>query len=182
MTSSTPHRLDLVIDYVNTLDREAGIDSLATPSGAIEWLCGNGLLKDHEAQLSPGDLQQAVSLREALRVLMLEHNGGPHDPRAIEELEQTARRGDLRVHFGDDATVRLKPGNGGLAGALASLLVPVAEASGDGTWRRVKACRADDCRWAFYDRSRNHSGTWCDMAICGNRTKVRAYRQRAPGR
>jgi predicted RNA-binding Zn ribbon-like protein len=51
----------------------------------------------------------------------------------------------------------------------------------DGTWARVKACRAEDCRWAFYDFSRNRSGTWCDMAVCGNRAKVRAYRARTAG-
>jgi predicted RNA-binding Zn ribbon-like protein len=52
----------------------------------------------------------------------------------------------------------------------------VAAAAADGTWERAKACRADDCRWAFYDQSRNRSARWCDMAVCGNRTKVRAYR------
>ena len=46
----------------------------------------------------------------------------------------------------------------------------------DGTWRRLKACREDTCQWAFYDRSKNRSGTWCSMAVCGNRAKARAYR------
>jgi predicted RNA-binding Zn ribbon-like protein len=73
------------------------------------------------------------------------------------------------------------PGADGVPGALARLLVPVAHALEDSSWRRVKACRAPDCMWAFYDRSRNRSGVWCEMAVCGNRTKVRAYRQRAPG-
>ena len=68
-----------------------------------------------------------------------------------------------------------------LLGFLATLLVPVAEASRDGSWQRVKACRAGDCLWAFYDRSRNRSGVWCNMAVCGNRAKVRTYRQRSPG-
>jgi predicted RNA-binding Zn ribbon-like protein len=58
--------------------------------------------------------------------------------------------------------------------------VPVAEAVRDDSWQRAKACRAADCHWAFYDRSRNRSGVWCEMAVCGNRTKVRAYRDRAP--
>ena len=93
MTSTIPHRLDLVIDYVNTLDHEAGTDALATSNGAIEWLCGNGLLKTPRHTSSPDDLQRAVDLREALRALMLEHNGGPHDPRAIRALEQAARGG-----------------------------------------------------------------------------------------
>jgi len=67
-----------------------------------------------------------------------------------------------------------------LAGAMALLLVPVANSIGDGSRQRVKACRAPDCHWAFYDRSRNHSGVWCKMAVCGNRTKVRTYRARPP--
>ena len=61
---------------------------------------------------------------------------------------------------------------------MPAVVVPVAEAVRDRSWQRVKACRADDCRWAFYDRSRNRSGVWCDMAVCGNRAKVRAYRRR----
>jgi predicted RNA-binding Zn ribbon-like protein len=48
----------------------------------------------------------------------------------------------------------------------------------DGTWSRMKACRNDTCHWAFYDASRNRSGKWCSMAICGNRAKVANYRER----
>jgi predicted RNA-binding Zn ribbon-like protein len=43
---------------------------------------------------------------------------------------------------------------------------------------RLKVCPADDCQAAFYDKSRNHSAIWCDMAVCGNRAKVREYRER----
>jgi predicted RNA-binding Zn ribbon-like protein len=49
----------------------------------------------------------------------------------------------------------------------------------DGTWPRLKACRRDVCGWLFYDRSRNHSAVWCRMAVCGNRTKTKAYRSRS---
>ena len=87
-----------------------------------------------------------------------------------------AERGRLSVRFAADGSVELAPRAGGFAGALAALLVPVARAAADGSWQRVKACAADDCQWAFYDRSRNRAGRWCDMAVCGNRTKVRAYR------
>ncbi len=182
MTAIVPHALDLVIDYVNTLDLETGVDALTTPGGLAGWLTDRGLLDANAPSPSPGDREAAVRLREALRALMLEHNGGPHDEGAGQELERAARRGELSVRFAADGTVRLEPGNEALAGGLAALLVPVAQAAGDGSWRRVKACRASDCRWAFYDRSRNRSGTWCDMAVCGNRTKVRTYRQRPPQR
>ena len=69
-----------------------------------------------------------------------------------------------------------------MAGVLAQLLIPVAQALGEGSWQRVKACRAPNCHWAFYDRSRNHSGVWCEMAVCGNRTKVRTYPRAGPAR
>ena len=43
----------------------------------------------------------------------------------------------------------------------------------DGHWQRMKACRNPQCRWVFYDHSRNRTGTWCSMRVCGNRHKVR---------
>jgi predicted RNA-binding Zn ribbon-like protein len=48
----------------------------------------------------------------------------------------------------------------------------------DDTWNRLKACRLDNCQWAFYDTSKNRSRTWCSMKVCGNRAKARAYRER----
>jgi len=49
----------------------------------------------------------------------------------------------------------------------------------DGTWARLKVCAEDACMWAFYDRSKNRSGNWCSMAVCGNRMKARRHYQRA---
>jgi predicted RNA-binding Zn ribbon-like protein len=66
----------------------------------------------------------------------------------------------------------------GVEGALGSVVGAVATTAADGHWSRLKACPADDCRWAFYDVSRNRSRTWCSMDSCGNRTKTRAYRAR----
>jgi predicted RNA-binding Zn ribbon-like protein len=41
---------------------------------------------------------------------------------------------------------------------------------------RLKIC--PNCEWLFLDRSRNRSRTWCDMAVCGNRTKARRHYRR----
>ncbi|MGZ5324519.1 MAG: CGNR zinc finger domain-containing protein, partial [Solirubrobacterales bacterium] len=49
------------------------------------------------------------------------------------------------------------------------------------TWERLKLCENPDCLWAFYDNSRNRSGSWCRMGLCGNRIKNRAYRERQRG-
>jgi predicted RNA-binding Zn ribbon-like protein len=71
-------------------------------------------------------------------------------------------------------------GASGIEPAIGRLLGIVYESVTQGTWQRMKVCRNDACRWAFYDSSRNHSGTWCTMAICGNRMKGRAFRRRQP--
>jgi predicted RNA-binding Zn ribbon-like protein len=169
-----------VIDFVNTLDIDAGTDALATPNGVAAWFAEERLSTGTATRVSAADRISALRLREALRDLMLANNGDSAGERSGRELEHAARRGDLGVHFAPGGAISLEPGAGGFPGALAQLLVPVAHALSDGTWHRVKACRASDCHWAFYDRSRNRSGVWCEMAVCGNRTKVRAYRERTP--
>jgi predicted RNA-binding Zn ribbon-like protein len=60
-------------------------------------------------------------------------------------------------------------------GAIAAAAVPLTV---DGRWDRLKICPADDCRWAFYDRSKNRFRHWCSMAECGVRAKSRAFRAR----
>jgi predicted RNA-binding Zn ribbon-like protein len=61
---------------------------------------------------------------------------------------------------------------------LEEILGAVARLGVLGELGRVKICPADDCRWAFYDTSRNGSRQWCSMALCGNRAKARAHRAR----
>ena len=73
------------------------------------------------------------------------------------------------------------PAGTGVDVALARIGSIVREAMLAGTWERLKVCPADDCQWAFYDRSRNRSRTWCQMEDCGNRAKVRAFRERRSG-
>ena len=75
-------------------------------------------------------------------------------------------------------TASLVPQAPGMDGALGGIVAIAYAAMADGSWRRLKACRRDVCQWAFYDHSRNRSGAWCAMAICGNRTKTRGYRRR----
>jgi predicted RNA-binding Zn ribbon-like protein len=39
----------------------------------------------------------------------------------------------------------------------------------------VRECSEKSCRWLFLDRSRNHSRRWCDMQLCGNRSKAKRF-------
>jgi predicted RNA-binding Zn ribbon-like protein len=43
---------------------------------------------------------------------------------------------------------------------------------------RLKVCDNGDCRFMFYDRTRNHSRRWCSGGYCGNLLRVREYRRR----
>ena len=78
-------------------------------------------------------------------------------------------------------TPTLAVAGSGTSAVIGPLVAIAYEAMAAGTWSRLKACPADDCHWAFYDHSKNHSGTWCAMGVCGNRAKVRAYRERRKG-
>ena len=78
----------------------------------------------------------------------------------------------------DGRSARLEPVRAGVDGAIGRLLAIFERSQCDGTRERMKGCPDLECGWAFYDWSKNRSATWCDMAVCGNRAKARAYRER----
>ena len=51
----------------------------------------------------------------------------------------------------------------------ASLSARLHAAMTDGTWSALKACRYDTCEWALLRPLAEPLGTWCSMAMCGNR-------------
>ena len=175
-TSRAPGELELVRVFVNTLEIDEGVDELSSPAALTEWLRARGLLRGKAA--TRADLVNARRLREALRVLLLANNGVSVRKEAAVTLNRAARRAGLGVRFEPGGTARVEPDARGVDGALGRLLAIVSAAMADGSWERLKACRADDCRWAFYDRARNRSRHWCSMAVCGNRTKARTFRRR----
>ena len=178
MSNPAPGRLETVRSFVNTLNVEHGTDALSDGAAAAAWLAEQGLLGGAPARASAADVRHAVALREALRSHLDAHHGEPVDPAAAKVLDAAARRARLTVRFTGLDETDLEPEATGVDGALGRLLAIVAVAIEDGTWRRLKVCPADDCRWAFYDESRNRSATWCDMKVCGNRAKVRGFRER----
>ncbi len=177
MSKPAPGELELVRSFVNTLDVDDGTEELDSPAALRDWLAGHELIPD-SAPVDAAAVRRAVELREALRALLL-HNGGLElEPEAPAVLDAAARRAGLNVRFGEHAHPRLEPSEAGVDGALGRLLAIVARAMDDGTWPRLKVCLADTCQWAFYDTSRNRSAVWCDMRVCGNRQKVRSFRER----
>jgi predicted RNA-binding Zn ribbon-like protein len=172
--------------FVNTLDVEQGTDELETPEAVDAWLRGAGLAESSAAtDAGPADLALAVALREAIRAVLRTHvthravrSAGPVAPAGPARLAEIAAGLQARITADETGTVRLLPGDSGSRAGLARLLLIAAEAGTRGTWERLKVCSADDCQWAFYDRSPTRSGCWCSMQVCGSRAKSRAYRSR----
>jgi len=180
MTDGTqaPGELEQISAFVNTVDLEAGRDELAQPEALAAWLADRGLAPA-EVSVRNADLRRAIELREALRAVLLAHNDGQDVPAgAALTLEAAAQRARIRLRFLTDGQTQLEPAAGGVDAALGRLLAIVHGAIADGSWGRLKACREHSCAWAFYDHTRNHSRAWCDMQVCGNRAKARAYRRR----
>jgi predicted RNA-binding Zn ribbon-like protein len=169
--------LELVEAFVNTAELEEGRDDLREPSGLAHWLAEHGLAPAR-VRASERQAADARAVREALRELLRANNGIEVDrARASAVLDDAARRAGLEVRF-DAGSISLVPRERGAAGGIALVLAAAGSAMADGSWQKLKACRADDCRWAFVDHARNRSRQWCSMSVCGNRAKARNFRAR----
>ena len=146
--------------FVNTVDHEHGREWIGTPVELAEFLGCD------EAEV---DVERAHELREALRMLLRANNGATLASDALGAVNRAAA--GLRLELDDGGRV--------VVSAVDPLAHVVAVAFGamlEGTWPRLKACR--NCKWAFYDYSKNRAASWCSMRLCGNRLKTRAYRSR----
>jgi predicted RNA-binding Zn ribbon-like protein len=170
-------QLDVVRDYVNTLDFETGIDTISTPDELATWFSEQGLVDD---LVEPSDEEHAdaVAVREAIRELLLANNGVAADAAdASQTLEDAGRKAQLGIRFENGRPV-LAPEGDGARGAIGRIVALVAELAPTDEWKRLKGCRDENCRVAFYDKSRNRSRAWCSMEVCGNREKARSFRAR----
>ena len=161
MAEGEPAEVELVLRFLNSMDVEDGSDELRDLPAYAAWLRAGDLPGEPTAR----DLVAARTLRAALRSAVgdpAEHPGEVTVP----------------VRIGLDADGRPALLAADPLGAVAAAAVAL---TGDGRWERVKICPADDCRWAFYDRSRNRSRHWCAMSACGTRAKSRAFRERRRG-
>lgn len=174
--AKAPGTLELVRAFINTLDVETGRDQLDSPEALRRWLQQHDLLPPCDVVFDSAALARHLDLRETLRALALANGRGEADRAAMAHLNELATDTPLRLTFGE--SVGMVPACDLQAAGGAAILGAVHRAMLDGTWSRLKACASETCVWAFYDNSRNRSGTWCDMAVCGNRTKVRTYRKR----
>ena len=170
--------IGLVQAFVNTTDLQDGPDELEDPNTLQSWLVAKGLLGSSQSA-GASDLKHAIALREAIRNVIGANSGSRVYPVDLATLNGAAIASGLRMRFGADGKARLEPESPGVVGAMGRIVATLYSAMEDPDWTRLKLCSSQSCRWAFYDRSKNHSSRWCTMASCGNREKARRFRGHA---
>lgn len=174
-----PGRLGIVQAFLNSTDLEDDIETFETTSGVHEWIVTHDLVAT-DLRITEHDRERAILLREGLRDVLAAHSGDPVPDDARDRVDDALEGASLAVGFKGDVP-DLRSTGSGIDGVFGQLAAIIHTASIDGTWQRLKTCRNDACRWAFYDSSKNHSGTWCSMAVCGSKHKARTYRRRRSG-
>ena len=189
----------LGLDFLNSIATpvDTPVDWLDSGDGLLRWLAQAKLvpadaLDELKARAMPGELDkvadQARALREWFRGFVREHMGRPLTPRALHELAPLNRLLER-----DEAFSQISRHRNGDAGHLElrmmrrwrspeSLLLPIGEALAkfvcEEDFANVKACEGHSCTLFFADHTRRRARRWCSMAICGNRAKQAAHRDR----
>jgi predicted RNA-binding Zn ribbon-like protein len=173
-----PGDLELLQRFVNLHEHDELGRTIDPPLEMIRtFLVARGLLMQHE-RFSAADRETYLRLRDAIRRLV---EADPEDPISAEDAEAIDRIGvaaGLHPHFHAAGSPTLEPRAGGVAAAFGTIVAIAFVASFEGTFGHLKSCADENCRALFYDKSKNHSGRWCSMSTCGNRAKVRAWRER----
>jgi predicted RNA-binding Zn ribbon-like protein len=189
----------LGLDFLNSVATpvDTEVDWIDDGDGLLAWLAQAQLaptetLETLRAQAMPGELDsvaaQARSLREWFREFVRQHKGRPLTSKALDELAPLNRLLERDEGFG-----RIVSDDHGDVSGLAfqttrrwrspeALLLPIGEALAkfvcEEDFSHVKACEGPACTLLFADHTRGRARRWCSMAICGNRAKQAAHRNR----
>lgn len=186
------------LDFLNSIATPADqpVDWLDSGAGWLDWLRQAGLVEEAALarlgeQAMPGELDkvaaQARSLREWFRSIVLNNQGRPSSADLLGELEPLNR---LLARDEKFTQIIRQPGE---PSALQwrverhwrspdSLLLPVGEVLAafvcNEGFSDVKQCEGNQCTLMFVDHTRGRKRRWCSMAVCGNRAKAAAHRER----
>ncbi|QHA02465.1 hypothetical protein GQF42_03415 [Streptomyces broussonetiae] len=84
----------------------------------------------------------------------------------------------MALRLDEHGTIQAEPRGTGWRQVASLTLIEAYRAQCTDSLRRLKTCRNTRCATAFYDRSRNNSGVWHDVRVCGNAANLRNYRAR----
>jgi hypothetical protein len=101
--------------------------------------------------------------------------------RAWVEGERFAVDVPIAIVSADDGSLRTQPTGSGIGWVASAVWGGILVAQQADQLKRLKICRNELCGSAFYDRSKNNSGVWHDVHVCGNAANLRASRARRRG-
>jgi predicted RNA-binding Zn ribbon-like protein len=185
----------LCLDFANTVDSRPTVEPeelLGDYADLVEWGRQSGALDERAARRlerraganrgrADTVLRRARALREALFEIFSARANGSRLPAAALRILNSNLPSALSV-------MRLGEAEGNVVWEwekkypLDRVVWPVVRSAAElltsPRLDRVRVCAAAECAWLFLDESRNGSRRWCDMAVCGNRNKVRRFRGR----
>jgi predicted RNA-binding Zn ribbon-like protein len=189
----------LGLDFLNSIATpvDTPVDWLDSGDGLLRWLAQAKLvpanaLDELKARALPGEMDkvadQARALREWFRGFVRKHMGRPLTPKALQELGTLNRLLERDEAFSQISRHHQREAGGFELQMMRrwrspeSLLLPIGEALAkfvcDEDFADVKACEGHSCTLMFADHTRRRARRWCSMAICGNRAKQAAHRDR----
>ena len=166
--------IDTLIAFMNSHHDDDVEDGFASPRLAKQQLIALGLAK-RSLKVTADDALLLQRVRDALNGLL----PGSYVAAPV-TFDEAAAGLTLELRFNDrERRTALAGATPNVPGIAARMLALAHDAITDGSWDRLKTCgNKDDCRWVFFDRSKNHSRVWCDMTTCGAEAKSRAFRAR----
>ena len=186
------------LDFLNSIATpvDEPVDWIDDGNGWLDWLKQSGWVEDEilqrlQAQAMPGELEtvaaQARSLREWFRGFVLKYKGKPLEASALTELEALNRLLErdekyTQITLQDGDTPKLARELKRRWRSPDSLLLPLGEVLAqfvsEEDFTNVKCCEGPSCTLMFVDHTRGRKRRWCSMAVCGNRAKAAAHRER----
>jgi predicted RNA-binding Zn ribbon-like protein len=173
-----PGELELLQRFLNLHDHDQQGTTLDPPLEMLRtFLVDRGLITP-EQRVTERDRETYLELARSLRALILTNAGRSLSRADADVIDRAGLTAGLHPHFHADHAPTLEPKGEGVANAFGQIVAIAFVAWFDGSFEHLKLCASETCRAVFYDRSKNHSGRWCSMESCGNRAKVRAWRER----
>jgi predicted RNA-binding Zn ribbon-like protein len=178
---------EVAVVFANSSDAElSGYESF------IDWCVTQRILTDEVATAlgrlaasrpieSAALMTQIRDLRHAIRTLF--SNGVVNSDTLLTVTKARRRCGAHEVVelVGSVVTTRCDAPADDLGLPLCAIWRSAAGVIDSDSQARVRRCADETCGRLFIDESRNRSRRWCDMASCGNRAKIRRFRQRKRG-
>ncbi|GLQ55447.1 CGNR zinc finger domain-containing protein [Devosia nitrariae] len=168
-------------DFFEHLEASQDFADWLEQAGVLEGKAADGVRKALAAHGRDGLLERAFDLREAIyRVGAQIADGHVVAEADLDTIRDRAREAMVTTPLAwDGKKYRLDFAAGSPeAAALGPIAWSALELLSAGGFERLKQCPNHGCGWLFYDRSKNNSRRWCDMATCGNQSKGRRFRAR----